>query len=58
MTSMIFALAVLAAGLGLAGCTNRPLSAMDTYWLSGNTHPHLVWKDDQVQYQENTASAE
>jgi hypothetical protein len=25
---------------------------MDTYWLTGNTHPHLVWKDGEVQYQD------
>jgi hypothetical protein len=50
--SVIVAVGVLAVGLGLAGCTNRPLSAMDTYWATGNTHPHLVWKDGEVQYQD------
>ncbi len=49
---MIVAIGVLTVGLGLTGCTNRPLSAMDTYWLSGNTHPHLVWQDGEVQYQD------
>jgi len=51
-TSMIVAVGLLAVGLGLAGCTNRPLSMMDTYAFSGNTHPHLVWKDGEVQYQD------
>jgi hypothetical protein len=52
LMNLICVLGVLAVGMGLAGCTNRPLSAMDTYWLTGNTHPHLVWKDEQVQYQQ------
>jgi hypothetical protein len=49
---MIVVAGMLAAGLGLSGCTDRALSAMDTYWLTGNTHPHLVWKDGEVQYQD------
>jgi len=48
--SMMIAMGVLAAGLALSGCTNRPLSLMDTDPIHGNTHPHLVWKDNQVQY--------
>lgn len=48
---MIVAMGVLAAGLGLAGCTNRPLSAMDTFFFQ-NTHPHLVWQGGEVQYQD------
>jgi hypothetical protein len=48
---MIVAMGVLAMGLGLAGCTNRPLSAMDTFFFQ-NTHPHLVWQDGEVQYQD------
>ena len=48
---MIVAAGMLAVGLGLSGCTDRPLSAMDTYW-GANTHPHLVWKDGEVQYQD------
>ncbi|HUL05359.1 MAG TPA: hypothetical protein VLV76_03440 [Candidatus Acidoferrum sp.] len=47
MLSMMVAVGVLA----LSGCTNRALSLMDTDPLYGNTHPHLVWKDNQVQYQ-------
>ena len=41
----------MAMGLGMAACTNRALSLMDTDPIHGNTHPHLVWKDGQVQYQ-------
>ena len=52
MTSMIIAVGLLAVGLGLAACTNRPLSIMDTDPIHGNTHPHLVWQDNQVQYQD------
>jgi hypothetical protein len=48
---MLVAVSVLAVGLALSGCTNRALSLMDTDPLYGNTHPHLVWKDNQVQYQ-------
>ena len=33
--------ALIALGLGLGGCTNRPLSMMDTFWFDG-THPYLV----------------
>jgi hypothetical protein len=33
----------------LSGCTNRPLSMMDT-WFGTNDHPHLVWADGQVRY--------
>ncbi len=51
MMRTIVAMGVLAVGLGLAGCTNRALSLMDTGPFRGNDHPHLVWKDDQVQYQ-------
>ncbi len=50
--SLMLAMGLLAVGLGLAACTNRPLSAMDTYWATGSTHPHLVWKDGEVQYQD------
>jgi hypothetical protein len=39
---------VLAAAT-LSGCTNRPLSMMDT-WFGTNDHPHLVWVDNQVRY--------
>jgi len=49
--SVVVATSVLAVGLALSGCTNRALSLMDTDPLYGNTHPHLVWKDNQVQYQ-------
>ena len=48
--SMMLAMGVLVAGLALSGCTNRALSLMDTDPIHGNTHPHLVWKDNQVQY--------
>ena len=51
MISMLVAVSVLAVGLALSGCTNRALSLMDTDPIYGNTHPHLVWKDNQVQYQ-------
>lgn len=49
--SMMVAVGVLAAELVLSGCTNRALSLMDTDPLDGNVHPHLVWKDGEVQYQ-------
>jgi hypothetical protein len=52
MMSMIVAMGVLTVGLALSGCTNRALSLMDTDPLYGNVHPHLVWKDNQVQYQD------
>ena len=32
---------LMALGLGLGACTNRPLSMMDTFWFDG-THPYLV----------------
>jgi hypothetical protein len=32
---------LVALGLGVAACTNRPLSMMDTFWFD-NTHPYLV----------------
>ena len=51
MMSMLVAAGVLAAGLALSGCTNRALSLMDTGPFEGNVHPHLVWKDGEVQYQ-------
>jgi hypothetical protein len=51
MLSVMVAVGVLAVGLALSGCTNRALSLMDTDPIHGNTHPHLVWKDNQVQYQ-------
>ncbi len=41
---------LLTAGLAVSGCTNRPLSALDTYWLTGNTHPYLVLRDGEVEY--------
>jgi len=50
--SVMVAMGVLAVGLALSGCTNRPLSLMDTDPLDGNVHPHLVWKDGEVQYQD------
>ena len=50
--SVMVAMAVLAVGLALSGCTNRALSLMDTDPLAGNVHPHLVWKDGQVLYQD------
>lgn len=39
-------------GVSLTGCVegDRALSAMDTYWLTGNTHDHLVLKDGSVVY--------
>lgn len=39
-------------GVALSGCVegDRALSAMDTYWLTGNTHDHLVLKDGEVVY--------
>ncbi len=52
MMRTMVAMGVLAVGLGLAGCTNRALSLMDTDPIHGNTHPHLVWTDGQVQYQD------
>jgi hypothetical protein len=51
MMSMMVAVGVLAVGLALSGCTNRALSLMDTGPFEGNVHPHLVWKDGEVQYQ-------
>lgn len=46
----------------LSGCTNRPLSMMDT-WFGTNDHPHLVMNDGQVRYsdeleEERMAAAE
>ena len=52
MMSMMVVAGVLAVGLALSGCTNRALSLMDTDPLYGNVHPHLVWKDGEVQYQD------
>jgi len=51
---MMVAVGVLAVGLALSGCVvnNRALSLMDTDPLDGNVHPHLVWKDNQVLYQD------
>ena len=51
MMSMMVAAGVLAVGLAVSGCTNRALSLMDTDPVDGNVHPHLVWKDGEVQYQ-------
>ena len=51
MMSLTVAVGVLAVGLALSGCTNRALSLMDTGPFRGNDHPHLVWKDGEVQYQ-------
>jgi hypothetical protein len=51
MMSMMVVAGVLAVGLAVSGCTNRALSLMDTDPLDGNVHPHLVWKDGEVQYQ-------
>ena len=54
MMGMMVAAGVLAAGLALSACTGggRALSLMDTDPIDGNVHPHLVWKDNQVQYQD------
>jgi len=45
---------VVLAGLAVASCTNRPLSLMDTYPFSGNTHPYLVQKDGKVEYSDSS----
>ena len=41
--------ALTMAAAALSGCTNRPLSMMDT-WFGTNDHPHLVMNDGQVRY--------
>jgi len=52
MMSLTVAVGVLAVGLALSGCSGRALSLMDTDPFHGNVHPHLVWQDGQVLYQD------
>jgi hypothetical protein len=41
MSRALITVALMIVGLGLGGCTSRPISTMDTFWF-GNTHPYLV----------------